>query len=172
MNKNDLSILLQEGEGSTLEYKETISSSLSREFVAFANTAGGKILLGVRDDGSVRGIEDTNEIRARIQDIASNCDPPVHILITHIGTVTIVTIRKSSEKSVQCSDGFFWRQGAVTQKLTRDEIRVFFQKQGATRFDLSISPKFRCPYTLTSKGSEEGSHSVEYQNGSTPGISS
>jgi len=77
MNKNDLSILLQEGEGSTLEYKETISSGLARELVAFANTAGGKILLGVRDDGSVRGIEDTNDIRARIQDIARNCDPPV-----------------------------------------------------------------------------------------------
>mgnify|MGYP002683261139 CR=1 FL=1 len=57
MNKNDLNILLQEGEGSMPEYKESISSSLSREFVAFANTAGGKILLGVRDDGSIRGIE-------------------------------------------------------------------------------------------------------------------
>lgn len=145
MNQSDLSILLQEGEGSMLEYKETISSGLARELVAFANTAGGKNLLGVRDDGSVRGIKDTNDIRARIQDIARNCDPPVKILITHIDTVTIITVRESSEKPVQCSDGFFWRQGAVTQKLTRDEIRTFFQKEGAIRFDLSVSPRFRYP---------------------------
>ena len=145
MNRTDLSILLQEGEGSMLEYKETISSGLARELVAFANTAGGKILLGVRDDGSVRGIKDTNEIRARIQDIARNCDPPVKILITHIDTVTIITVRESTGKPVQCSDGFFWRQGAGTQKLTRDEIRTFFQNEGAIRFDLSISPKFRYP---------------------------
>ncbi len=145
MNRTDLSILLQEGEGSMLEYKETLSSGLARELVAFANTAGGKILLGVRDDGSVRGINDTNDTRARIQDIARNCDPPVKILITHIDNVTIITVRESSEKPVQCSDGFFWRQGAVTQKLTREEIRTFFQKEGAIRFDLSISPKFRYP---------------------------
>jgi len=145
MNRTDLSILLQEGEGSMLEYKETLSSSLSREIVAFANTAGGKILLGVRDDGSVRGIEDTNDIRARIQDIARNCDPPVKILINHIDNVTIITVRESTEKPVQCSDGFFWRQGAAAQKLTREEIRAFFQKVGATRFDLSITPKFKYP---------------------------
>jgi len=145
MNRNDLSILLQEGEGSMLEYKESLSSALSRELVAFANTTGGKILLGVRDDGSVKGITDTNDIRARIQDIARNCDPPVKILLTHIDTVTVITVRESSEKPVQCSDGFFWRQGAVTQKLTREEIRTFFQKEGAIRFDLSVSPKFRYP---------------------------
>ena len=94
-----------------LEYKESIPSSLSREFVAFANTTGGKILLGVRDDGSIRGIEDSNDIRARIQDKARNCDPPVKILLHRIENVTIITVRESSEKPVQCSDGFFGDKG-------------------------------------------------------------
>ena len=49
-----LAILLQKGEGTTLEYKEDVSSSLAREFVAFANTVGGRVLLGVRD--SIGGI--------------------------------------------------------------------------------------------------------------------
>ena len=48
-----LPILLHQGEGTTLEYKEGLSSSLAREFVALANTVGGHILLGVRDDGTV-----------------------------------------------------------------------------------------------------------------------
>ena len=106
MNYTDLDILLQEGETSMLEYKESLSSGFSRELVPFANTAGGKILLGVRDDGSVKGIEDTNDIRARIQDIARNCDPPVHILIEQITNVIIITVRESTEKPVQCSDGY------------------------------------------------------------------
>lgn len=55
MRPTDLDILLHEGEGSMLEYKESFSSSLARELVAFANSAGGKILLGVRDDGGSRG---------------------------------------------------------------------------------------------------------------------
>jgi ATP-dependent DNA helicase RecG len=77
MKASDLDILLQEGEGVMLEYKEGISGSFARELVAFANTAGGRILLGVRDNGTVKGIADTNELQARIQDIARNCDPPV-----------------------------------------------------------------------------------------------
>ena len=57
----------------------------------------------------------------------------------------VVTVRESDAKPVQCSDGFFWRQGAVTQKLSRDEIRDFFRSEGAIRFDLSLCPKFRYP---------------------------
>ena len=49
------------------------------------------------------------------------------------------------DKPVQCSDGFFWRQGAVSQKLTRNEIRDFFQVEGVIRFDLSPCPRFRYP---------------------------
>lgn len=60
-----------------LEYKEGLPSSFVRELVAFANTAGGRILLGVRDDGTVKGIADTNELRAHIQDIGRKCDPPI-----------------------------------------------------------------------------------------------
>ena len=76
MTPADLEILIQQGEGTTLEFKESLSSSFAREVVALANTIGGKILLGVRDDGSVIGVEDTNTLRARVQDVARNCDPP------------------------------------------------------------------------------------------------
>jgi ATP-dependent DNA helicase RecG len=51
MKQTDIDILLREGEGSMLEYKESLSSSFARDLVAFANSSGGKILLGVRDDG-------------------------------------------------------------------------------------------------------------------------
>jgi len=145
MKPSELDILLREGEGTMLEYKESLSASFARELVALANTGGGKILLGVRDDGTVKGIQDSNELRARIQDIARNCDPPVKVLVQRTGKVTVVTVRESDAKPVQCSDGFFWRQGAVTQKLSRDEIRDFFRSEGAIRFDLSPCPKFRYP---------------------------
>ena len=145
MKQTDLDILLQEGEGSMLEYKESLSSSLARDLTAFANSSGGKVLLGVRDDGTVIGVRDSNKLRAQIQDIARNCDPPVKILIETVGKVTAITVRESESKPVQCRQGFFWRQGAVTQKLSRDEIRDFFRSEGAIRFDLTVCPKFRYP---------------------------
>jgi ATP-dependent DNA helicase RecG len=128
-----------------LEYKESLSSSFAREIVALANTAGGRILVGVADDGTVKGVPDSNEMRARIQDIARKCDPPVTVLVERMGEVTVVTVRESDGKPVQCREGFFWRQGAVTQKLSRNEIRDLFRSEGAIRFDLSPCPGFRYP---------------------------
>ena len=64
MKQTDLDILLWEGEGSMLEYKESPSSSFARDLVSFANSSGGKILLGVRDDGTVVGVRDSNKLRA------------------------------------------------------------------------------------------------------------
>jgi len=72
VNPSQLDILLQEGEGTMLEYKESLPSSFARELSALANTLSGKILLGVCDDDTVAGIRDTNELRARIQDVARN----------------------------------------------------------------------------------------------------
>ena len=141
----DLQILLRQGEGTTLEYKEALSDSFARELVALANTRGGKILLGVRDDGSVAGIGDSNGLRARIQDMARNCDPPVSIDVEPVGRIMVVRVRESDAKPVQCREGFFSRQGAVTQKLSRDEIRDLFRREGAVRFDTSIEPRFNYP---------------------------
>jgi ATP-dependent DNA helicase RecG len=76
---------------------------------------------------------------------ARNCDPPVHVVVEPVGAVTVVHVRESDAKPVQCSEGFFWRQGAVTQKLSRDEIRDFFRSEGTIRFDLSLCPRFRYP---------------------------
>jgi ATP-dependent DNA helicase RecG len=145
MKAADLKILVQEGEGTTLEFKEGFSGSLAREIVAMANTIGGRILLGVRDNGTVAGVKDSNNLRARIQDIARNCDPPVKVLVESVGEVLVVQVRESNAKPVQCSEGFFWRQGAVTQKLSREEIRDFFRAEGAIRFDLAPCPRFRYP---------------------------
>jgi ATP-dependent DNA helicase RecG len=145
MKPADLKILVQEGEGTTLEFKESLSASLAREMVALANTIGGKILLGVRDDGTVGGLKDSNTLRARVQDMARNCDPPVKVMVQPVGDVVVVHVHESDAKPVQCSEGFFWRQGAVTQKLSRDEIRDFFRVEGAIRFDLAPCQRFRYP---------------------------
>lgn len=84
MTQADIDILVQEGEGTTLEFKEALSRSFAREVVALANTIGGRILLGVRDDGIVVGIRDSNALRAQIQDIARNCDPPVRVRVRSV----------------------------------------------------------------------------------------
>ena len=143
-----------------LKYKEALSSSFARELVAFANSTGGKILLGVRDDGTIVGIHDSNALRAQIQDMARNCDPPVKILVEPVGNVLLVTIRESENKPVQCREGFFWRQGASTQKLARDEIRDFSAAKGRFGSTSSYARSFVIRKIFTGRNMTPGSAKV------------
>ena len=81
MNKKELQELIKQGEGYFVEFKKQVGESLDREMVAFANASGGKIVIGVADDGRVTGCSTDNMTRSKIQDIANNCDPriPIHI---------------------------------------------------------------------------------------------
>ncbi|MBU4086283.1 MAG: ATP-binding protein, partial [Nanoarchaeota archaeon] len=80
MNKQEFEFLLKQGEGLKLEFKENFDSrNLGKEIVAFANTEGGRILIGVDDRGKVKGIKATNKLKSEIHDIARNCDPSINI---------------------------------------------------------------------------------------------
>jgi len=52
MTNNELQFVIQQGEGPRFEFKEAVSASLARELVAVANAGGGRVLLGIADDGS------------------------------------------------------------------------------------------------------------------------
>jgi len=51
MDEKELDFIIQEGEGQFIEFKENIDKSLAKEIVAFANSQGGRIFLGITDSG-------------------------------------------------------------------------------------------------------------------------
>jgi predicted HTH transcriptional regulator len=55
--------LIQSGESQYLDFKFEISNSkkIARTFSAFANTNGGKLLIGVKDNGRISGIRSEEE---------------------------------------------------------------------------------------------------------------
>lgn len=55
--------LINQGEHQTLDFKHSISDSkkIARSIAAFANTNGGKLLVGVRDNGSIAGVQSDEE---------------------------------------------------------------------------------------------------------------
>lgn len=67
MTKQELGVLIKEGEGYTLEFKENLGKKFAVEVVAFANSMGGKILIGVDDEGNIVGTDISNNQRANIQ---------------------------------------------------------------------------------------------------------
>ena len=50
--------------------KETLPDSIPKEIVAFANTEGGELYVGIRNDGSVVGVDDPDDVVTRISNVA------------------------------------------------------------------------------------------------------
>lgn len=144
MDIKELEMILKEGEGYKIEFKEGFNN-LDKEIVAFANSSGGRIFLGVTDEGKIKGTGISNELKSRIQDIANNCRPKIKISIDIFEKIFIINVREGDDKPYECSAGFYKRIGSNSQKMTRDEIIDFFKSEGKIRFDELIVPKFSFP---------------------------
>jgi len=144
MVKKELDIILKEGEGYKIEFKEGLSN-LEKEIVAFANSSGGRIFIGVTDKGEIKGINITNKLKSRIQDIANNCRPKIKLSFESCNNILVVNAREGEDKPYECSSGFYKRIGPNSQKMTRDELLTLFKSEGKIRFDELIEPKFKYP---------------------------
>ena len=67
MTTEKLESLTKQGEGYTLEFKENLGKKFAVEVVAFANSIGGTILIGLDDHGNIIGTDTSNNQRANIQ---------------------------------------------------------------------------------------------------------
>ena len=63
MVKHHIRKLIEAGESQTLDFKFEISDSkkIAKTFVAFANTDGGTLLIGVKDNGAIAGVRSEEE---------------------------------------------------------------------------------------------------------------
>lgn len=78
MELKDLYRLVRRGEGDTLEFKRKAAhpEKIVREFVAFANTKGGNVLIGVDDNGNIPGVKYAEEeIYVLNKALAKLCKP-------------------------------------------------------------------------------------------------
>jgi ATP-dependent DNA helicase RecG len=149
MKQTQLEPILQEGKGALIEFKQSFSPSIIKDIVAFANTAGGRIFIGINDNNDIIGCSLTNEIKSRIQDIGNNCTPRIPLQIESITcnnkTIIVINVPENPDKPVQCSEGFFFREGANSQKIQRNEIFSYAQKSGKIRFENQFRTDFKYP---------------------------
>ncbi|WP_293789689.1 helix-turn-helix domain-containing protein [uncultured Pedobacter sp.] len=72
--------LILQGEGVMLDFKKTITSTekIAKSLVAFANNKGGKLLIGVADDGAIKGVKSEEEEKYMILTAAHQfCKPAI-----------------------------------------------------------------------------------------------
>ncbi|MBI2336084.1 MAG: putative DNA binding domain-containing protein [Deltaproteobacteria bacterium] len=129
--------LVEEGEGYLIEFKEA-PNDLERDICAFANGSGGSLYLGITDQGNLKPIKLSNRLRAQLQSMARNLDPPQEILVQPFGPLIQIRVKESENKPVRAPGGFYLRVGAISQKLSREEILAFAIKENRIYFDQQL----------------------------------
>jgi ATP-dependent DNA helicase RecG len=138
--------ILAKGEDSSRQFKKDVANadSLAAEMVAFSNSLGGKILIGINDDGTVAGLtsEDIRRLNQLVSNTASqNVHPAINPVTENIktddGMVMLIDIPAGINKPYQDKNGVFWvKSGADKRQATsREEIQRLFQKSNLIHAD-------------------------------------
>lgn len=146
METTELIDLLSRGEDSRQQFKAdmTNADALAAEIVAFSNTSGGRIFIGVNDDGSVRGLSgaDLARLNQLVANAASqNVRPAVNPLTDNVphpnGMVIVISIPEGISKPYMDKNGAIWvKNGSDKRRATsREELQRLFQQAGLVHAD-------------------------------------
>ncbi|MCD4664559.1 MAG: putative DNA binding domain-containing protein, partial [Bacteroidales bacterium] len=139
----DIKSIVGSGEGYNAEFKVRVPAKvkeLTEEVCAFANAAGGVLLLGVDDDNKIQGIQINNSKRSAIQDSLNQINPnlycPFYFVEVDGKQVGVIEVPSGLQKPYTLSGSIFIRQCSNSQKITSvEQMRDFFQQSGRIYFD-------------------------------------
>lgn len=148
MAENELLKEIRAGESKTLEFKEALPSRAERwvkTVVAFSNSAGGRLVVGVRDGGDVAGVDDAR----RVADAAANaiddlCEPQVapRIRVERLDGRDVVVIEVQPGTATpyhlrgrDLEQGTYVRVGATTRPAGETALRELALRGSSQSYD-------------------------------------
>jgi len=127
MTISEIQEIISQGENTTVEFKTKISQPwiLTRNISAFANTKGGKILVGVDERRGIVGcvrkqLQRMFEIAQR--DINGKIDLTLEFININGHSIGVIFVGRSKD-IISSKDGVFIRVGAVTQVMSPLDIQ-------------------------------------------------
>jgi len=142
-SEQDILNMIAAGEGQTLEFKRDISqrSDTAGELIAFANTSGGTLLVGITDDGQIVGVTDSDAVINALANISrDNCRPSLYPIIERVEvnglSVIVVRVDKRTSLPYENNSGqCYVRVGATKQLASPQQRARMLQQAGLYHFD-------------------------------------
>ena len=135
-------------ESETVELKEVIVDDIKKEIIAFANCNGGKLYVGVRDDGTVTGLEDPDSAALQISNMVRDTIKPDITMFLHYETINendkkivSVDIQRGTDRPYYIAkkgmrpEGVYVRQGYSSVPATDAAIRRMIKETDGDRFE-------------------------------------
>ncbi|MBS6160171.1 MAG: putative DNA binding domain-containing protein [Firmicutes bacterium] len=139
-------MLFQESE--TVELKEVVVDDIKKEIIAFANCDGGKLYIGVRDDGTVIGLDNADSVSLQISNMVRDAIKPDITKFLHYETivengknVVVVDIQRGTDRPYYLAkkgmrpEGVYVRQGYSSVPATDTAIRRMIKETDGDRFE-------------------------------------
>ena len=148
-----LETLLQQPEGKTLEFKRDLSSPkpLLKTLVAFANTAGGRLVIGVTDDYQLIGVDDPLTEEERLCNLIADAISPrlvpnVEMVTVEGKTLLVVEVYLSNSrphwlKAKGSELGVYVRLGSTNRQADRELIAELQRSVDGVAFDALPMPE-------------------------------
>lgn len=128
-------------ESEILELKEKYTDVICREIVSFLNAEGGTIIIGVKDNGTVVGVDKIDETMRKISDVITTQIEPnpqdeirSELKFENEKTLVFINITKGS-RNLYCqkkygfsSAGCVIRVGTTCREMTPEQIRIRYEQ--------------------------------------------
>lgn len=124
-------------ESERIEFKSEAIPNICKSIIAFANTNGGKLYIGINDDGNISKLTNIDDIYTRITNTIRDAILPditmfINYTLDEQGFI-IIDIAEGSFKPYYLkakglkSSGVFVRQGASSVPASQEQIRQFIK---------------------------------------------
>ena len=128
MKENELREIIRRGESDTVEFKKNLSSprNLAVLMASFANSYGGKILIGVTNKAKVRGIENAQEVINKINETAKLITPllkpEIEVVKIYRNNIVVVFVEPSDIAPHAVQGEYYKRKGNFSCLASIDQL--------------------------------------------------
>lgn len=135
-------------ESDTVELKSEVVSDLCKEIIAFANTKGGTLYIGVADDGTVIGIDHTDKVMLQINNmVRDSIKPDITMFVGYEvkrideKQIIAVTVQKGTDRPYYLAgkglrpSGVYVRNGTSADPATDTAIRKMIKETDGDSFE-------------------------------------
>lgn len=135
-------------ESETLECKEIVVDDIKKEIIAFANSSGGRIYIGVCDDGRIAGVADPDQTILQISNMARDAIKPDVTMFLHYSILeesgrklVAVDVQRGTDRPYYLAkkglrpEGVYVRQGTASVPSTDTAIRRMIKETDGDSFE-------------------------------------
>lgn len=171
---------MQYKESFSIELKRELNHDFKKEIIAFANSDGGEIFVGVDKDGTPTGVNDTESVMEAIGNMIRDGIRPDLTAYTSIecieNNVIRVEVLRGTKRPYHLTDkglkptGVFIRHGVSSVPATEEVIRQLIRESDGTYFDKSRCVNQELTFEYTQKYFDNANLKFEDNNKRTLGI--